>query len=156
TAAASRAAPRTAKVLPMSRTKCRLSGPVSGTAAGRLAYQCAGATSIQAALARFARPKRPSAQNQGSSRTLRAIAFPPSSTSSSERTCRWAPQPVRASCGRRLAHRASEPGDAFRDGRLVDGGERQRQVLGATPVGEPDLAAGVGHAARAGGLVQAI
>src|SRR5438093_11180096 len=44
------------KAAPMSRTKCRLSGPVSGTAAGKFWYQLSGANNIHRPLARFVRP----------------------------------------------------------------------------------------------------
>ena len=40
----------------MSRTKCTLRGPKSGTSAGRSAYQLAGAASIQTPLARLPKP----------------------------------------------------------------------------------------------------
>src|SRR5262249_28675741 len=133
-------------------TKCRLSGPVSGTAAGRLAYQCAGSISIHAALARLARPKMPSAQNQGSPRSLRAIAPPSRRPIARGR----AADALGTTARRHLADRAREPGDALGDGRLVDRGAGQRDVLATTTVGEEDLAAGVGDARGEGRLVHTI
>src|SRR5262249_61456508 len=53
----------------MSRTKCSLSGPVSGTAAGRPVYQLAGAAIIQTPLARFSTARTPSTQPRTSVRS---------------------------------------------------------------------------------------
>src|SRR5258706_14830940 len=67
----------TAKALPMSRTKCVLSGPVSGTAAGSVAYQPAGSAGIHAALPTFSAPDTTSAHHQNPLRSPDGIAPPP-------------------------------------------------------------------------------
>src|SRR5262249_5685442 len=60
----------------MSRTKCVLSGPVSGTAAGRPAYQPAGSASIHTAFSRLPTAKTARHQNQKSVVSARCIGSP--------------------------------------------------------------------------------
>src|SRR5262245_3952850 len=138
-----------ANALPMSRTKWALNGPVSGTAAGRRAYQSAGAASIQAALARFTTPKMPNAQAQGSLRSECAIDPP---------RCA-APRGPRAAGGARrelLAQGGGQPGDAGVDRRRVEGGEAERDVIGAATTRVEEFAAPVRDAARPRRLLEAI
>src|SRR5262245_46140676 len=146
-----------ANALPMSRTKWALNGPVSGTAAGRRAYQSAGAASIQAALARFTRPKTPSAQAQGSVRSACAIGDPPRAAACAGRTWHRGPRAAGSSVRRELlAQRGGEPRDTLIDRRHVDRGEAEGDVIGAPAARVQQLAAPVGHPARPRGLFEAV
>src|SRR2546427_6819597 len=129
------AAPMTAKVAPMSRTKCSFSGPVCGTPAGRPWYQPGGSASIHAALPRLSRPVTPSTA--------------PQLPAGDDRCMRLAPSPRRCAPrtpGQVPAGHPAEERDALGDARRLEAGERKVQRALPAPVEVEDLAARVGDA----------
>src|SRR6185503_5520537 len=148
----------TANALPMSRTKWVLSGPVSGTAAGRPAYHPAGSASIQPAFARLPSPNTTSAHHQESARSPDRIAAPPCVPRGGARSfCRWSP--ARSDTGGRrvrLAHDRAEARDALVDGLHVERREGQDDMVGAAAVATEHVTARVRDATRERRLMQAI
>src|SRR4029453_3457263 len=109
------------------------------TAAGRRAYQSAGAASIQAALARFTTPKMPNAQAQGSLRSVAAID--PPRCAAPRGGCAGCRGPRAAARRELLPQRGGEPRDAGVDRRRVEGGEAEGDVIGRAAPRGPKLAA---------------
>src|SRR5258705_9968025 len=119
----------TPNALPMSRTKWVFKGPVSGTAAGRPAYQPAGSASIQIAFAALPNANTTSTHHQGSLRS--AMVRPPSIRLPCGAGRRRSPA-TRARRG--LAHDDAEARNALGDRVRCERGERQRQMIAAAPV----------------------
>src|SRR5262249_49407525 len=156
-APATSATPTTAKALPMSRTKCELKGPVSGTAAGRRAYQLAGAASIQAALPRLATPSASSTHRQGWRPCAGAMQAPARRPASATGPDRCGPDVSGHPRGGDLhARGGGESRDALGDRAGIERGERQGERVSAAAIDVERLAARVRDAAIACGVLEAL
>src|SRR5262249_39542433 len=138
-------------------TKWELKGPVSGTAAGRRAYQSAGEASIQAALPRLAAPSASSTQRQGSRPSACAMQAPSGRPAPATGPDGWGPDVTGHALGGDLhAHGGAESRDPLGDRAGIERGKGQRQRVSAPAIDVERLAARVRDAAIACRVLEAL